>query len=70
MIAQFLFWLRPEPTRVSGQFNPIQLEISIFDPIAIVLKTGMKIRQLVFETVDATPDMGYTGRFSVQGPER
>jgi hypothetical protein len=29
-----------------------------------------KICQLIFETVHATPDMGYTGRFSVQEPER
>lgn len=50
--------------------SSIQLEIWNFGPVAIVLKAGMKICQLVFEMVDATPDMGYTGKFSVQGPER
>jgi dCTP deaminase len=49
--------------------SSIQLEIWNFGPVGIVLKTGMKICQLIFEAVDATPDMGYTGKFSVQGPE-
>jgi len=33
-----------------------------------VLQTGMKICQLIFETVDGTPEMSYEGRFSIQGP--
>jgi dCTP deaminase len=49
--------------------SPIQLEIWNFGPVSVVLKTGMRICQLIFETVDATPEMGYEGRFSVQGPQ-
>jgi deoxycytidine triphosphate deaminase len=47
-----------------------RLARNLLTPIAIVLRTGMKICQLIYETVDATPDMGYRGRFSVQRPER
>ena len=49
--------------------SPIQLEIWNFGPVSVVLKTGMRICQLIFETVDGTPEMGYEGRFSVQGPQ-
>lgn len=48
--------------------SSIQLEIWNFGPVTIMLKPGMKICQLIFETVDATPDMGYMGKFAVQGP--
>jgi dCTP deaminase len=48
--------------------SPIQLEIWNFGPVNIVLQTGMRICQLIFETVDGTPEMGYKGRFAVQGP--
>lgn len=48
--------------------SSIQLEIWNFGPVCVVLKPAMKICQLIFETVDATPDMGYSGRFAVQGP--
>lgn len=58
-----------DPDRPDYPGSSIQLEIWNFGPIAIVLDTGMKICQLIFESVDATPDMGYTGRFSVQGPK-
>jgi dCTP deaminase len=50
--------------------SSIQLEMWNFGPLDVVLKTGMKICQLIFESVDATPDMGYEGRFAVQGPEK
>ena len=49
--------------------SSIQLEIWNFGPINVVLQTGMKICQLIFELVDGTPEMGYEGRFSVQGPQ-
>jgi len=49
--------------------SPIQLEIWNFGPVNVVLETGMKICQLIFETVDGTPEMSYSGRFSVQGPQ-
>jgi dCTP deaminase len=48
--------------------SSIQLEIWNFGPVSVVLETGMKICQLIFETVDGTPEMSYEGRFSVQGP--
>ena len=60
------FGYKPDQTDFPG--SSIQLEIWNFGPVSIVLNTGMKICQLIFETVDATPDMGYTGRFAVQGP--
>jgi dCTP deaminase len=49
--------------------SSIQLEIWNFGPVNIVLETGMKICQLIFEWVDGTPEMGYEGRFAVQGPQ-
>jgi len=49
--------------------SSIQLEIWNCGPVAVVLQTGMKICQLIFETVDGTPEMSYVGRFSVQGPQ-
>jgi dCTP deaminase len=49
--------------------NPIQLEIWNTGPLPVVLRPGLSICQLIFEWVDGTPEKGYTGRFSVQGPE-
>jgi dCTP deaminase len=49
--------------------SSIQLEIWNFGPVNVVLQTGMKICQLIFEFVDGTPEMGYEGRFAVQGPQ-
>lgn len=49
--------------------SAIQLEIWNCGPLSVVLKPGMRICQLIFEWVDGTPDKGYTGRFSVQGPQ-
>lgn len=55
-----------EPTCIGSS---IQLEIWNFGPVNVVLQPGMKICQLIFEWVDGTPEMGYEGRFSVQGPQ-
>jgi dCTP deaminase len=48
--------------------SPLQLEIWNIGPLDIKLETGMPICQLIFETVDGTPEKGYEGRFSLQGP--
>jgi dCTP deaminase len=50
--------------------NPIQLEIWNFGPLTIRVKKGMRICQLIFEEVHGTPDKGYDGQFSVQGPQQ
>jgi dCTP deaminase len=49
--------------------SPIQLEIWNVGPIPILLKRGMRICQLIFEVVDGTPEQGYAGQFSIQGPQ-
>ena len=48
--------------------SPIQLEIWNVGPLDIKLMPGMRICQVIFETVDGTPEKGYEGRFSIQGP--
>ena len=48
--------------------SPLQLEIWNVGPFDIKLEEGMPICQLIFEIVDGTPEKGYEGRFSVQGP--
>ncbi len=48
--------------------NPIQLEIWNVGPLDIKIVAGMPICQIIFETVDGTPEKGYEGRFAVQGP--
>ena len=48
--------------------SPLQLEIWNVGPLTIVLTEGMPICQLIFEWVDGTPERGYDGRFSIQGP--
>lgn len=48
--------------------NPIQLEIWNAGPLTIRLSTGLKICQLILEEVHGTPNQGYGGRFTVQGP--
>jgi dCTP deaminase len=50
--------------------NPIQLEIWNVGPLDILLEVGMPICQLIFEVVDGTPEKGYAGRFSIQGPQQ
>lgn len=49
--------------------NPLQLEIWNTGPLPVVLRPGLSICQLIFEWVDGTPEQGYSGQFSVQGPE-
>lgn len=48
--------------------NPIQLEIWNAGPLTIRLTKGLKICQLILEEVHGTPNQGYVGRFSLQGP--
>ena len=48
--------------------SPLQLEIRHVGPLEIKLEEGMRICQIIFETVDGTPEKGYEGRFSIQGP--
>jgi dCTP deaminase len=49
--------------------NPIQLEIWNTGPLPVVIQPGLSICQLIFEWVDGTPEQGYQGRFSIQGPD-
>lgn len=49
--------------------SPIQLEMWNTGPLNIKLEQGMRICQIIFELVDGTPDRGYEGRFSIQGPD-
>jgi len=49
--------------------SPLQLEMWNVGPLDVKLMTGMPICQLTFETVDGTPEKGYEGKFSIQGPE-
>ncbi|CAN5874293.1 dCTP deaminase [soil metagenome] len=48
--------------------NPIQLEIWNVGPLTVQLTRGLKICQLILEEVHGTPDQGYGGQFTVQGP--
>jgi dCTP deaminase len=48
--------------------SPLQLEMWNVGPLDIKLVEGMPICQLIFELVDGTPEKGYEGRFSIQGP--
>jgi dCTP deaminase len=48
--------------------NSIRLEIWNIGPLRIKLEKGMPICQLIFEWVDGTPEKGYAGRFTIQGP--
>jgi dCTP deaminase len=50
--------------------SPLQLEIWNAGPLDIRLEPEMPICQLIFEIVDGTPEKGYEGRFSIQGPTR
>jgi dCTP deaminase len=56
------------PTKL-GAGLPIQLEIFNLGPLAIELKPGMAICQLIFEEVHGTPEKGYEGMFARQGPQ-
>jgi dCTP deaminase len=48
--------------------SPIQLEIWNTGPLPVILRPGLRICQLIFEWVDGTPEQGYAGQFSFQGP--
>jgi dCTP deaminase len=48
--------------------SPLQLEMWNVGPLDVKIVEGMPICQLIFETVDGTPERGYEGRFSIQGP--
>jgi len=48
--------------------SPLQLAIWNVGPLDVKLEAGMPICQLIFEIVDGTPEKGYEGRFSIQGP--
>ena len=48
---------------------PVQLEMFNLGPLTIQLVRGLPICQLIFEEVHGTPDKGYEGRFSKQGPQ-
>ena len=49
--------------------NELQLEIWNVGRFPIVLDPGIAICQLIFETVDGTPHIGYRGQFADQGPQ-
>ena len=48
--------------------SPLQLEIWNVGPLDVRLEGEMPVCQLIFEIVDGTPEKGYEGRFSIQGP--
>jgi len=50
--------------------SPLQLEMWNCGPLDIKLVPGMPICQLIVELVDGTPEKGYDGRFSIQGPKQ
>lgn len=54
------------PTIHAGFPGQIQLEIINHGPLPIILRTGMRICQLIFETTLGTPDKGYRGQFAGQ----
>lgn len=51
------------PTIHAGFRGHIQLEVINHGPRPILLKHGMRICQLIFETTLGTPEKGYSGRF-------
>jgi dCTP deaminase len=51
------------PTIHAGFRGPIQLEIKNHGSLPILLKTGMKICQMVFEQTTGMPDKAYQGQF-------
>lgn len=53
---------------LDGRGLPIQLEIWNCGVLAVELTTDMRVCQLIFEEVHGTPDQGYQGQFSSQGP--
>jgi dCTP deaminase len=47
----------------------IRLEIWNCGPLHVCLQRGMKVCQLILEEVHGTPDKGYEGIFTAQGPQ-
>jgi dCTP deaminase len=56
------------PTIHAGFAGHIQLEMFNFGPHQIILDTGMKICQIIFEQTAGTPQKGYSGAFAGQRP--
>jgi dCTP deaminase len=56
------------PTIHAGFTGHIQLEMVNHGPADVVLRPGMRICQLIFESTLGTPEKGYTGIFSGQLP--
>ncbi len=54
------------PTIHAGFKGQLQLEIVNHNPTDIVLRAGMRICQLIFETTLGAPEKGYAGLFSGQ----
>ncbi|MCS0493865.1 dCTP deaminase [Ancylobacter sp. MQZ15Z-1] len=54
------------PTIHAGFKGNIQLEIVNFGPLPIILKPGLRVCQLIFETTLGTPAKGYGGQFAGQ----
>jgi dCTP deaminase len=47
----------------------IRLEIWNCGPLYVCLQAGMKVCQLILEEVHGTPEKGYEGAFTLQGPD-
>jgi dCTP deaminase len=58
-----------DPNSPQDKGNPIQLEIWNVGQLTIRLVAGMPICQLIFEEVHGTPEKGYQGQFTHQGPQ-
>lgn len=54
------------PTIHAGFGGTLQMEIVNHGPSTIVLRPGMRICQLIFETTLGSPEKGYSGQFSEQ----
>jgi dCTP deaminase len=57
-----------KPTDEAYAGSPLQLKIWNVGPLDILVEAAMPICQLIFEWVDGTPERGYEGQFSIQGP--
>lgn len=57
------------PTIHAGFGGSLQMEIVNHGRSSIVLRPGMRICQLIFETTLGTPEKGYAGQFSEQQAE-
>lgn len=50
----------------AGFAGQLQLEILNHGPAPVILRAGMRICQVIFESTLGTPEKGYTGQFSGQ----